>query len=327
MSIIARSPCLALLGCDYQHMQSFAPKQNSDRVFFWSPLKLITYWYCYRLGIFFSWYFLPGSINLGIDFKISWYLRSAVMLAPAGSSGLCRCLRSQSQFPAGSICRLPLPESAVGFCVCISNPASPTGDETWKYFRWREQFFCPAAFCRLTGQGLPFAHSACLHGVIPPLQVQVERWRWLLWHSAADLPCVPCDGSQPSWLTDCRLFGARKENCSFSLKEIFQVTLQLYKQLQGFPGGSLSETFMQPSFVSFCNAALTVAILSYCFFRPISCRAEAVPLCAVRGVILSCLCFLELLNRPVALPIIVPFACFAPQHLAFQPKETSWKAS
>lgn len=69
-------------------MQGFAPEQNSGGNFFPpSPFKVITYWDCHQLGSLVTQYFLPGSINLGIDFKISWYLRSTVVLAPGGAQG------------------------------------------------------------------------------------------------------------------------------------------------------------------------------------------------------------------------------------------------
>lgn len=77
-------------------------------IFFQSPTKPMTRWDCYWLGSLLSRYFLPGSINLTIDFKLSWYFGSTAMLAPAGSSGLC-CLTCESLLHTGYIHGLLLP--------------------------------------------------------------------------------------------------------------------------------------------------------------------------------------------------------------------------
>lgn len=69
-----------------------------------------------RQSVFPSW-----INNLSIDFRISWYLGSAAMLAP-GSSGSAALGHPHCSSP-GFICGLPLPQSAAGFGVCVSNPS------------------------------------------------------------------------------------------------------------------------------------------------------------------------------------------------------------
>lgn len=98
-------------------------------IFFRSPLKLATHWGWYRLGSLVSWYFLPGSINLGIDFKVGCYLRSTVLLAPGDGSGLCCCLGSNLCSPQGCHFHSQLWD----FLSVSQTQLFPSGDETGKY--------------------------------------------------------------------------------------------------------------------------------------------------------------------------------------------------
>lgn len=114
------------LGCDNQHMQSFAPEQNSDQIIF--PVSIKTYyplgWLLTRLS---SRSVFPSWIN-----KSRYRFQNKLVSEKCGDADSSRQLRAPLLFeiwisvPAGLICGLPLLQAAVGFCVCISNPTSPS---------------------------------------------------------------------------------------------------------------------------------------------------------------------------------------------------------
>lgn len=199
--------------------------------------------------------------NLSIDFKTSWYVGSAAMLAP-GSWGSAAVGIPHCSSP-GFICGLPLPPQQQDL-VSVSQTPPEMGLQL-KGAAW---------VCCVRSETLLCCDPSCAQPRLPGLGIS----------------SAPQDGSQPliSEAAGCKLQAQRGKAAPLGFHKSFMAS-------HSSPGGGFwePETSAPPPPDSFSNTPLPGAILSYFFFPQMSCRAGAAPL---HGIVLSCLWFSELLT-------------------------------